>query len=89
MYKCETCKYNNNGWCNIKKFNGLKKKNIQECEKYKTNATELIMYKGIDGLGQDDITIKINNEEVYIPLKVIKDFISNDKVYRIKVDIPE
>lgn len=53
MYKCETCKYNNNGWCNIKKFNGLKKKNIQECENYKTNATELIMYKGIDGLYQD------------------------------------
>ena len=33
--------------------------------------------------------IKINDEEVSIPLKVIKDFISNNKAYRIKVDIPE
>ena len=33
-YICEDCKNNNNGWCNIQRFNGLKKKNIQNCEYY-------------------------------------------------------
>ena len=33
-YMCEQCKNNNNGWCNIKKFNGLKKRNIRDCIYY-------------------------------------------------------
>lgn len=33
-YLCENCKNNNNGWCTANKFNGLKKKNIQECTMY-------------------------------------------------------
>ena len=33
-YICEDCKNNNNGWCVSKKFNGLKKKNIQNCIAY-------------------------------------------------------
>ena len=33
-YICEDCKNNNNGWCNIQRFNGLKKKNIQNCKYY-------------------------------------------------------
>lgn len=32
-YLCKNCKYNNNGWCNKRSFNGLK--NIVECEYYK------------------------------------------------------
>lgn len=34
-YLCEKCKWNNNGWCKVRQFNGLKKKNIQGCDKYK------------------------------------------------------
>ena len=33
-YICEDWKNKNNGWCNIQRFNGLKKKNIQNCEYY-------------------------------------------------------
>lgn len=36
-YLCLNCKENNNGWCNEKKTNGLKKKNIQNCDHYKTD----------------------------------------------------
>lgn len=32
-YLCKNCRYNNNGWCNKRSFNGLKK--ITDCEYYK------------------------------------------------------
>lgn len=34
-YLCKNCRYNNNGWCNKRSFNGLKK--ITDCEYYKIN----------------------------------------------------
>lgn len=39
-YLCENCKNNNNGWCTANKFNGLKKKNIQECAMYNSILIE-------------------------------------------------
>lgn len=39
-YLCQTCKYNNNGWCNTLRFNGLKKQNIQDCNYYKDKEKE-------------------------------------------------
>lgn len=39
-YLCEKCNFNNNGWCKIKQFNGLRKRNIQECNEYKTSFDE-------------------------------------------------
>lgn len=47
-YICETCKFNNHGWCEKRKFNGLKKKNIQKDEcKYYSNI-EIIEDKKIE-----------------------------------------
>lgn len=33
-YLCQTCKSNNNGWCIVRKCNGLKKLNIMSCNTY-------------------------------------------------------
>lgn len=33
-YVCEGCLYNNNGWCKVKKINGLKQTNRQYCTNY-------------------------------------------------------
>lgn len=45
-YICEDCKWNNNGWCKKIGMNGLKKKNIQECDDYSsTGETKLSIYK--------------------------------------------
>ena len=87
MYKCQKCRYNNNGWCNIKRFNGLKKKNIQECEDYKVDGTEFTIIREKDGLGTKSLTISIDDNEVFIPEKVIADFI-NGSSRGIKVEIP-
>ena len=33
-YLCQDCKSNNNGWCIVRKCNGLKKLNITNCNTY-------------------------------------------------------
>lgn len=33
-YICESCASNNHGWCTVKKCNGLKKMNLQNCNTY-------------------------------------------------------
>lgn len=33
-YLCQDCKSNNNGWCTVRKCNGLKKLNITSCNTY-------------------------------------------------------
>lgn len=42
-YLCQDCKSNNNGWCVVRKCNGLKKLNITSCNTYedKNTTTEL------------------------------------------------
>lgn len=35
-YICQDCKSNNNGWCTVRKCNGLKKLNITSCNTYET-----------------------------------------------------
>lgn len=88
MYKCQTCSNNNNGWCNVKKFNGLKKRNIQLCEYFKINGDELIIEKSKDGFGVNHLTISINGNEVFIPQSVMVDFINSDSK-NIKIEIPD
>lgn len=89
-YLCEECKYNNNGWCKIKQFNGLRKKNIQECEDFKGNAkyTHLEIIKSLDGEGRKSLTINVNNEAVFIPEEIITDFINDAAQGSIGVNIP-
>lgn len=41
-YLCQSCKSNNNGWCTVRKCNGLKKMNITSCNTYE----EKIILKG-------------------------------------------
>lgn len=36
-YLCQDCKSNNNGWCTVRKCNGLKKLNITSCNTYSGN----------------------------------------------------
>ena len=40
-YLCEVCKFNNNGWCRIKKKNRLKKMNIQKCADFENENSTL------------------------------------------------
>lgn len=87
-YKCQDCKNNNNGWCNIKKFNGLKKKNIENCEDYKGDNTQLQIAKSKDVFEIDHLTITINEESVFIPTHIIKDFMEDKKANKISVTIP-
>lgn len=87
-YLCQTCKFNNHGWCNINSFNGLKKKNIQECENYKICkecGSELIIKKDFDYDKRPHLSISINEEEVFIPVKCITDFIENKDSKSMKV----
>lgn len=35
-YLCQDCKLNNNGWCTVRKCNGLKKLNITSCNTYES-----------------------------------------------------
>lgn len=42
-YLCQDCKSNNNGWCIVRKCNGLKKLNITNCNTYEDkNVVEFI-----------------------------------------------
>jgi hypothetical protein len=48
---------------------------------------EFYIYKGKDALNTPHLTIKINDEEVFIPTKIITDFIQGDGK-NIKIIIP-
>lgn len=39
-YLCQTCKSNNNGWCTVRKCNGLKKMNIMSCNTYESKIAD-------------------------------------------------
>jgi len=89
-YLCESCKSNNNGWCKTKKMNGLKQKNIQECDSYKRNGTTLILERGIrDYYGTEMMAIKINDEVFEVPVYVIENFIKNEKNKSIEINLPD
>lgn len=87
-YLCEKCKNNNNGWCKELRFNGLKKKDIQTCEKFDSTDTLVKIIKSKDGEDRDSITISVNNETAFIPVSVITDFLSNDTSVSIRISIP-
>lgn len=38
-YLCQDCKNNNNGWCTVRKCNGLKKLNITSCNTFEGKNT--------------------------------------------------
>lgn len=52
-YLCESCSYNNHGWCTEYEFNGLKKKNIQRCKSFK-----MINNKNTNNQSDDNKEIK-------------------------------
>lgn len=54
-YLCQDCKHNNNGWCNVKRMNGLKKKGIIKCTDYEINAI------ASDGENRYQIQYKVYN----------------------------
>ncbi|MDV3426503.1 MAG: hypothetical protein LIR50_04860 [Bacillota bacterium] len=59
-YLCKDCVHNNNGWCEKKKFNGLKKMDIAKCadkkfvveEKQNDNITSKINIIGYKNFGK-------------------------------------
>lgn len=88
-YLCMKCKHNNNGWCKMRKQNGLKKLNIQECKEYKTDGSKLLIERtNKDYYGQQFISIKINNETIELPEKVLQDFIEDKQLKEIEINIP-
>lgn len=81
-YLCQECKSNNNGWCTVRKCNGLKKLNITSCDTYEdknivkfTNGNKIEQIKGewIARGNRSKIIEFIGNEEV---------FDDNSKAYR-------
>lgn len=89
-YLCEDCKHNNNGWCKQKRMNGLKKLNIQECENFSRKGTFLILSKGVhDYLGQEIMTIKINDDAVEIPIIIMQEFINGENIKEQEIKIPD
>lgn len=89
-YLCEGCKFNNNGWCNKKKINGLKKLNIQECDIFRNNNTMMTIERcAKDYYGQQIIKLQINNEIVEIPEVVLEKFIQNKDIKSQEIKIPD
>ena len=41
-YLCQDCKSNNNGWCTVRRCNGLKKLNITSCNTYENKGDKPI-----------------------------------------------
>lgn len=73
-YLCQECKSNNNGWCTVRKCNGLKKLNITNCDTYEdknivkfTNGNKIEQIKGewIAKGNRSKIIEFIGNEEVF------------------------
>jgi hypothetical protein len=89
-YLCENCKFNNNGWCKQKKMNGLKAKNIQECESFrKTGTTFSIKRESKDFYGQELVLVKINDEVAEMPIMILENFIKDKATKNIEVNIPD
>lgn len=40
-YICQSCVNNNNGWCTVRKCNGLKKLNITSCNTYESKDNDI------------------------------------------------
>lgn len=41
-YLCQDCKSNNNGWCTVRRCNGLKKLNVTSCNTYEDKYSSII-----------------------------------------------
>jgi hypothetical protein len=89
-YKCQDCRHNNNGWCKEKRMNGLKKLNLQECDKYGKAGTILyIERQGKDYYGQPMIMISVNGEQAGLPAAIVKEFLDNPESKNIEIVIPD
>ncbi len=73
QYICLNCKHNNNGWCNERKMNGLKKLNIYTCESFKskeyaysstTNTDSLPKYEKQNIIAANNTMKKLEEEEL-------------------------
>ena len=53
-------------------------------------ANELILIKSSkDYYDRQNVTIKVGNEEIEVPIQILKDFIMKDNVQKSYVQIPE
>ena len=41
-YLCQDCRSNNNGWCTVRKCNGLKKLNITSCNTFEDKSSTIV-----------------------------------------------
>nr|DAH65641.1 MAG TPA: hypothetical protein [Caudoviricetes sp.] len=87
-YLCKDCKNNNHGWCMKKKINGLKKLDIKQCEFHAPFGTNVRIVKSIDGIGQPSLSLFINDEGAFIPVKIIEEFLK-ENAQSIEINIPE
>lgn len=74
-YICKDCEHNNHGWCLKKRVNGLKRLNFEQCEFHTDPGTNIYIVKSTDGIGQPSLSIRINDEEAYIPISIIEEFL--------------
>lgn len=61
-YLCKNCDYNNNGWCNKKKFNGLKV--IEQCEDKMVDGVLLAETEAIQKETEQSKVIKEKKTEI-------------------------
>ncbi|WP_252227996.1 hypothetical protein [Clostridium sp. ZBS3] len=87
-YICKDCKNNNHGWCLKKKINGLKRLNVEQCDFHNPQGTNVRIVKSIDGIGEPSLSIFINDEGAFIPVKIVEEFLKGN-AQNIKINIPE
>mgnify|MGYP000960408138 CR=1 FL=1 len=84
-YLCKDCIYNNNGWCEKRKFNGLKKMDIAKCSDKKFVAEERQNYnnsiKRIDTTGYKNFG---KREEFYNIQRQIEAMDNNSTITEVK-----
>lgn len=80
-YLCQDCKSNNNGWCTVRKCNGLKKLNITSCNTYEDkNTIELNNGNKITPIEAKGEVVRGKRAE----LKMLDDKIeNNNEAYRV------
>ena len=55
-YLCQDCRSNNNGWCTVRKCNGLKKLNITSCNTFEgKNKIEFTNGSKIETIKTDSV----------------------------------
>lgn len=85
-YLCQNCKSNNNGWCTVRKCNGLKKLNITSCNTYEDkNIDETKIMCGNENV-IDVIKTKSITRGERAKLKPVDDYSdleSNSEAYRV------